>query len=308
MPCRGPGHVDRPPWKPRASAVISELAVLCRRSDGRQVAGRAALAARAGGSTATWPVRDGVVRDYFTCVHLLRLLTADLALPPHTMYPVLVGVPATATSRQRNLLVASVRRAVCGRVSSVEEPLAAASACRPGPSETDLVVADIWAGRIEVARIRGRNVAADARRLCSSPRPSGQAASAAAHRLRSGDSRRRRPAGLADWPAAVAARRLTGLPSPRHAVFSGGAHGRRVRPLPGIGTCHTFTTAAGRRGGVVTHHAGGSRELIHGVDGDPDASCGLTLTRAEAIALAGLLGILYVVAMTADPQAPAFWR
>jgi hypothetical protein len=224
------------PWKPRASAVISELAVLCRRSDGRQVAGRAALAARTGGSTATWPVRDGVVRDYFTCVHLLRLLTADLTLPPHTMYPVLVGVPATATSRQRNLLVASVRRAVGGRVSSVEEPLAAASACRPGPSETDLVVADIWAGRIEVARIRGRNVAADARRLCSSPRPSGQAASAAAHRLRSGDSRRRRPAGLADWPAAVAARRLTGLPSPRHAViFSGVLMDVESAPYPASG-------------------------------------------------------------------------
>jgi TrkA domain protein len=66
-------------------------------------------------------------------------------------------------------------------------------------------------------------------------------------------------------------------------------------PLPGIGTCHAFTTATGHRVGVVTHYAGGRRELIHGISDDPDATCSLSLTRAEAIALAGLLGILDVI-------------
>ncbi|MEV4708822.1 potassium transporter TrkA [Actinoplanes sp. NPDC049316] len=75
-------------------------------------------------------------------------------------------------------------------------------------------------------------------------------------------------------------------------------------PLPGIGTCRTFTTAAGYRVGVVTHHAGGRRELVHGPGDDPDAGCSLTLNRAEAVALAGLLGILDVidVAVTCGPD------
>ncbi|GIF01151.1 potassium transporter TrkA [Paractinoplanes rishiriensis] len=76
--------------------------------------------------------------------------------------------------------------------------------------------------------------------------------------------------------------------------------------LPGIGTSHAFTTVTGSRVGVVTHYAGGRRELIHGVDDDPDASCSLSLTRAEAIALAGLLGILDVidVDISRQPQVP----
>ncbi|UQU67607.1 potassium transporter TrkA [Couchioplanes caeruleus] len=66
-------------------------------------------------------------------------------------------------------------------------------------------------------------------------------------------------------------------------------------PLPGIGTCRTFHTATGHRVGVVTHHAGGRRELVHSISDDPDATCSLTLTRTEATALAGLLGILDVI-------------
>ena len=149
-------------WTPQAGTVLAEPAVLCRPGTGRQVAGRAALAAHAGGAT-TWPVRDGVVRDFFTCVHLLRLLTADLRLPSDTAFPVLVGVPATATLRQRNVLVAAVRRAVGGRVNAVEEPLAAALACRPDPGYGDLIVVDIGSGRTEVARIRDRSVTAAVR-------------------------------------------------------------------------------------------------------------------------------------------------
>lgn len=178
-------------WTSRAGTVISEPAVLCRRGSGRQVAGRAALAAQAGGATATWPVRDGVVRDYFACVHLLRLLTADLHLPSHTAFPVLVGVPATATPRQRNLLVAAVRRAVGGRVSAVAEPLAAAAACRPGPDGTDLIVADIGSGRIEVARIRGRSVAAAERVADDEPIDRLPAIAACVRRLDHPDRQRR---------------------------------------------------------------------------------------------------------------------
>ncbi|MEV6926643.1 potassium transporter TrkA [Dactylosporangium sp. NPDC051485] len=61
--------------------------------------------------------------------------------------------------------------------------------------------------------------------------------------------------------------------------------------LPGIGTRRTFTSAAGSRIGVIAHDANGCRVLIHSADGDADACCSLTLTPAEAIALAGLLGI-----------------
>ncbi|UQU64630.1 rod shape-determining protein [Couchioplanes caeruleus] len=146
-------------WAPQVATVITEPAVLCRPDTGRQVAGRAALSAQARGVTATWPVRNGVVRDFFACIHLLRLLTADIGLPCDTAYPVLVGVPATATLRQRNVLVAAVRRAVGGRVNAVEEPLAAALACRRDPGG-DLVVVDIGSGRTEVARIGERSIVA----------------------------------------------------------------------------------------------------------------------------------------------------
>jgi TrkA domain protein len=74
--------------------------------------------------------------------------------------------------------------------------------------------------------------------------------------------------------------------------------------LPGIGTCRTFTSAAGFRVGVITHYAGGRRELVHGIGDDPDASCSVALTRAEAIALAGLLGILDVI----DVEITGAWR
>ncbi|GAB3850473.1 potassium transporter TrkA [Dactylosporangium cerinum] len=63
--------------------------------------------------------------------------------------------------------------------------------------------------------------------------------------------------------------------------------------LPGIGTCRSLTSATGRRVTVIAHHAGGRRELIHGA-GEPDGCCRLTLTREEAIVLAGLLGVFDV--------------
>ncbi|MET8349092.1 MULTISPECIES: potassium transporter TrkA [unclassified Micromonospora] len=68
-----------------------------------------------------------------------------------------------------------------------------------------------------------------------------------------------------------------------------------LTPLPGIGLRRMFTTAEGRRVGVVTHHSSGRRDLVYESHDDPDATCSLTLTRSEAIALAGLLGILDVV-------------
>ena len=80
-----------------------------------------------------------------------------------------------------------------------------------------------------------------------------------------------------------------------------------LTPLPGIGLRRTFTTADGRRVGVINHYAGGRRELIVDTGGDdPDAACSLSLTRSEAMALAGLLGILDVVdvAFTGPRDAP----
>ncbi|OZV80555.1 potassium transporter TrkA [Micromonospora echinospora] len=66
-------------------------------------------------------------------------------------------------------------------------------------------------------------------------------------------------------------------------------------PLPGIGLRHSFVTEEGRRIGVVVHHVGGRRDLVHDDGVDPDSACSLALTRAEAIALARLLGVLDVV-------------
>ncbi|MEU2615597.1 rod shape-determining protein [Micromonospora sp. NPDC007271] len=147
-------------WTPATGTVISEPAVLARRPDGRCAVGRAALDAAADDGTLIRPMRDGVVRDFHACVHLLRKLLADLGQPYGSACPVLVGVPATATLRQKNVLVAAVRRAIGERVVAVEEPLAAALACRPDPGHDDLVAVDLGYGRTEVARIVDRSVAA----------------------------------------------------------------------------------------------------------------------------------------------------
>ncbi|MBO4207859.1 potassium transporter TrkA [Micromonospora echinofusca] len=69
-------------------------------------------------------------------------------------------------------------------------------------------------------------------------------------------------------------------------------------PLPGIGSRHCFSTAEGRRVGVVTRHADGRRYLVHDDGRDPDSTCSVALTRAEAIVLAGLLGIVDLVDVT----------
>ncbi|MCW3817396.1 potassium transporter TrkA [Micromonospora sp. DR5-3] len=74
-------------------------------------------------------------------------------------------------------------------------------------------------------------------------------------------------------------------------------------PLPGIGVRHTFTTAQGRRIGVVEYRGQDRRDVIHDDLDDPDSTCGFRLTRSEAVALAGLLGLLEVVEVAAggDP-------
>ncbi|MGI5175066.1 rod shape-determining protein [Dactylosporangium sp. CA-152071] len=149
-------------WTPATGTAITAPAVLARLEGDRFVAGQAALASPADGSSVTWPVRGGVVRDFFACVQMLRLLVADLGLPSDPTLRVLAGVPATATPRQRTMLVAAARQGVGGRVTAVEEPLAAALACRPDAADTDadLVVVDIGAGRTEIARIADGSVVA----------------------------------------------------------------------------------------------------------------------------------------------------
>ncbi|MEV4136917.1 rod shape-determining protein [Dactylosporangium sp. NPDC049742] len=142
-------------WTPAIGTAITAPTVLARLEGDRFVAGQAALALPAHEGSVTWPVRGGVVRDFFACVQMLRLLVADLGLPSDPTLRVLAGVPATATPRQRTMLVAAARQGVGGRVTAVEEPLAAALACRPDAADTnaDLVVVDIGSGRTEVARI-----------------------------------------------------------------------------------------------------------------------------------------------------------
>ena len=67
--------------------------------------------------------------------------------------------------------------------------------------------------------------------------------------------------------------------------------------LPGIGVRHVFTTAEGRRIGVVEYQVGDRRDIVHDDPDDPDGMVGLTLTRTEASALAALLGFPEVVAV-----------
>ncbi|MET8307755.1 potassium transporter TrkA [Micromonospora sp. NPDC005173] len=73
--------------------------------------------------------------------------------------------------------------------------------------------------------------------------------------------------------------------------------------LPGIGVRHTFTTAQGRRIGIVEYRAGDRRDVIHDDPDDPDWMVSLRLTRVEAIALANLLGFpdLVTTATMAEP-------
>ncbi|MCW3843895.1 potassium transporter TrkA [Micromonospora yasonensis] len=71
-------------------------------------------------------------------------------------------------------------------------------------------------------------------------------------------------------------------------------------PLPGIGVRLTFTTAQGRRVGVVAYRGQDRRDVFHDDLSDPDNTCGLRLTRSEAAALAHLLGLLDVVDVPAS--------
>lgn len=63
------------------------------------------------------------------------------------------------------------------------------------------------------------------------------------------------------------------------------------RPLPGVGVCHEFVLADGRRIGVLTHRTGRRELLVYGADDDPDAARPvLVLEAEEAATLAQLLG------------------
>ncbi|MEU4777399.1 rod shape-determining protein [Micromonospora sp. NPDC023633] len=148
-------------WTPASGTVVTEPAVVAWTSSGAQAVGRAAIDLRDTGDTKLlWPVRHGVVADFFACVHLLRVVAAASGRPGDDVSPVVVGVPATATLRQKDLLVAVVRRAFGGRVATVEEPLAAALACRADLDGDDVVAVDIGHGRTEIARIADRAVEA----------------------------------------------------------------------------------------------------------------------------------------------------
>ncbi|RLP85850.1 hypothetical protein EAD89_22395 [Micromonospora sp. BL4] len=148
-------------WSPVRGSVVTAPAVVAPGPSGRHVVGRAALdAVASGGGKPTWPIRDGVVDDFFACVYLVRVLSAATGRSRADESPVLVGVPATATIRQKNMLIAAVRRATGGRVAAVEEPLAAALACCPGPDWDDVLAVDVGGGRTEVARITDGTVVA----------------------------------------------------------------------------------------------------------------------------------------------------
>jgi actin-like ATPase involved in cell morphogenesis len=144
-------------WTPGLDCVLSEPAVIGRDRRGRRVAGRTALEY---GTDLVWPMSDGVVHDFYRCVRLLRMLVVMAGRPHADLSPVLVGVPATATLREKNLMVTAVRRATGSPVTAVDEPLAAALACRLSPRDGDVVAVDIGHGRTEVARITEQTVTA----------------------------------------------------------------------------------------------------------------------------------------------------
>ncbi|GAB3149535.1 hypothetical protein GCM10027290_35920 [Micromonospora sonneratiae] len=150
-------------WTPAGSSVIDEPTVIAYDREGVPAAvGRAALAlAGSGDVRLVRPVRDGVVDDFPACVHLLQRLVAASGRPPGDMSPVLVGVPATATLWQQDLLIAAVSQTTRGRVVTVEEPLAAALACQATlDAGCDVVAVDLGHGRTEVVRIASGAVTA----------------------------------------------------------------------------------------------------------------------------------------------------
>jgi len=150
-------------WTPTLGTVVSEPAVVTYGPTPEERAvGQAALdLAERTGAPLIWPVREGVVDNLSACIYLLRTLVAATGRPADDRSPVIVGIPATATLRQQHLLTAAVQCATGGRVSTVEEPLAAALACRPQlDGGDDMVAVDIGHGRTEVVQIADRAVAA----------------------------------------------------------------------------------------------------------------------------------------------------
>ena len=150
-------------WTPAGGSVIDEPTVVAYDSSGvpRAVGQAAVTLARSGGVRLVRPVRDGVIDDFRACVHLLRALVTASARPVSDRSPVLVGVPATATLWQQDLLTSAVGRATDGRVVAVEEPLAAALACRPSlDAGNDVMAVDLGQGRTEVGRIAAGAVTA----------------------------------------------------------------------------------------------------------------------------------------------------
>lgn len=75
-----------------------------------------------------------------------------------------------------------------------------------------------------------------------------------------------------------------------------------ITRLPGIGTKQEFTTADGRRLGVLTHRDG-HRELMLSSADDPDATgVSVSLSETECNALGTLLGAPNLVAKLQDQQ------
>ncbi len=70
--------------------------------------------------------------------------------------------------------------------------------------------------------------------------------------------------------------------------------------LPGIGLCHTFTTARGRRVGVISYYTGERDVLVYDAD-DPDTVAEeIHLTTTEADGIADLLSVAHVVERLAE--------
>lgn len=145
---------------PQRGLSVERLSVLA--SDGRggpYLAGRDAWAWQAGLRYApdaplrlTWPLHAGMVTNTSACGRLVRLLLERAGRTPGRRAPVLLGVPIGASHRDRDAAVAAVAEATRGRVTTVEEPLAAAiGAGLDVYAPTPRLLIDIGAGVTEVA-------------------------------------------------------------------------------------------------------------------------------------------------------------
>ncbi|MBX6383567.1 MAG: rod shape-determining protein [Microbispora sp.] len=113
------------------------------------------------GAARRWPVRHGMVADTAGCARLVRAALDDVVTarnPP--LERVLLGVPVAASPLDRRAAQAAVGSAARCRVTTVEEPLAAALGCGVDIADPrPRLLLDAGAGIAEAVVIRAGEIA-----------------------------------------------------------------------------------------------------------------------------------------------------